>query len=54
MINQYIFLFSDILSGGADDFEDSDEVYEAIGAVLHEVSTDKSEDEIKYDIHSLN
>lgn len=37
----------DVLENSADEFEDSEEVYDAIGAVLHEVSSDKSEDEIK-------
>ncbi|KAJ1527318.1 hypothetical protein ONE63_008835 [Megalurothrips usitatus] len=36
-----------VLTGGADDFEDSEEIYEAIGGVLQEVGVDKSEDEIK-------
>ncbi|XP_067010007.1 ATP-binding cassette sub-family F member 3 [Anabrus simplex] len=35
-----------IISGGADDFEDSDELYGAIGEVLHEVG-DKTEDELR-------
>ncbi|PSN29328.1 ATP-binding cassette sub-family F member 3 [Blattella germanica] len=39
-----------ILESGADDFEDSGEVYEAIGAVLHEVAEGKSE----LDISTLN
>ncbi|XP_026285757.2 ATP-binding cassette sub-family F member 3 isoform X1 [Frankliniella occidentalis] len=36
-----------VLSGSADDFEDSEEIYEAIGGVLQEVGDDKSEDDIK-------
>lgn len=36
-----------ILSNGADDFEDSEEVYEAIGALLHEVSQEKTENDVK-------
>lgn len=32
---------------GADDFENSGEVYEAIGELLHEIAADKSEDEIR-------
>ncbi|KAK6620399.1 hypothetical protein RUM44_006800 [Polyplax serrata] len=36
-----------ILTNGADDFEDSEEVYEAIGALLHEVSQEKTEDDVK-------
>ncbi|XP_012235456.2 ATP-binding cassette sub-family F member 3 isoform X1 [Linepithema humile] len=40
---QYV---KDILDSSKDDFEDSDEVYEAIGQVLHEVA-DKSENEVR-------
>ncbi len=36
-----------VLDGGADDFETPDEVYEAIGGILHDVSAEKDEDEIK-------
>ncbi|KAK3927959.1 ATP-binding cassette sub-family F member 3 [Frankliniella fusca] len=36
-----------VLTGSADDFEDSDEIYDAIGGVLQEVGDDKSEDDIK-------
>lgn len=32
---------------GADDFEDSEEIYEAVGEVLQEVASDKSEEDIK-------
>jgi len=35
-----------ILDSSKDDFEDGDEVYEAIGQVLHEVA-DKSENEVR-------
>lgn len=41
------FLFTDILHNGADEFEDGNEIYEAIGEILHEVSANKSEDDIK-------
>lgn len=37
----------DVLENGADDFENSEEVYEAVGEVLQEISCDKSEDEIR-------
>ncbi|XP_063233025.1 ATP-binding cassette sub-family F member 3 [Bacillus rossius redtenbacheri] len=37
-----------ILSGGADDFKDSEEVYEAIGEVLQEVAENKSENDIRH------
>lgn len=36
-----------ILESGADEFEDGNEIYEAIGEILHEVSANKSEDDIK-------
>lgn len=36
-----------ILASGADDFEDSNELYDAIGEVLHEVADNKSEDDIR-------
>lgn len=36
-----------VLQNGADEFEDSEEVYEAVGEVLQEVSSDKSEEEIR-------
>nr|CAD7429580.1 unnamed protein product [Timema monikensis] len=36
-----------VLSGGADDFDDTEEVYEAIGEVLHGVGQDKTETEIR-------
>lgn len=42
-----ISLFLGVLENGADDFEDSDEIYEAIGEVLHEIS-EKTEDDIRY------
>lgn len=36
-----------ILNNGADEFEDSEEIYEAIGEVLHEISEGKTEKEIR-------
>lgn len=36
-----------VLSNGVDDFEDSDELYDAIGGLLHEVADEKTEEEIK-------
>ncbi|XP_044259705.1 ATP-binding cassette sub-family F member 3 [Tribolium madens] len=36
-----------VLENGADDFQDSEEVYEAIGEVLQEVSSDKTEEDIR-------
>ncbi|KAG8223715.1 hypothetical protein J437_LFUL004080 [Ladona fulva] len=36
-----------IISSGADEFEDSDELYDAIGEFLHEVAEDKTEVDIR-------
>lgn len=41
-----VLLHAGILDSSKDDFEDGDEVYEAIGQVLHEVA-DKSENEVR-------
>lgn len=41
------FLFVGVLESGVDDFESSDDLYEAIGAILHEISIEKSETQIK-------
>ncbi|XP_063708382.1 ATP-binding cassette sub-family F member 3 [Culicoides brevitarsis] len=38
---------SSILESGGDEFESSEEIYDAIGGILHEVAADKSEDDIK-------
>ncbi|XP_017781805.1 PREDICTED: ATP-binding cassette sub-family F member 3 [Nicrophorus vespilloides] len=43
-LKQYV---EDVLQNGADDFQDSEEVYDAVGEVLQEVSTDKSELDIR-------
>lgn len=40
-------VFAGILTEGIDDFESSDDLYEAIGEILNEVSLDKSEDDIR-------
>uniref|UniRef100_A0A6M2DKN6 ATP-binding cassette sub-family F member 3 n=1 Tax=Xenopsylla cheopis TaxID=163159 RepID=A0A6M2DKN6_XENCH len=42
-LKQYV---EGVLENGAEDFEDSDEIYEAIGEVLHEIS-EKTEDDIR-------
>ena len=45
--NDTIFFFNlGILESSKDDFEDANEVYEAIGEVLHEVEQ-KSENEVR-------
>lgn len=36
-----------ILSGSADDFENGDDLYDAIGAILHEIAAEKAEDDIR-------
>lgn len=36
-----------VLVSGVEDFESSDDLYDAIGAILHEVSAEKSENDIK-------
>lgn len=36
-----------VLVSGVEDFESSDDLYDAIGAILHEVSVEKSENDIK-------
>lgn len=43
-MKQYI---EGVLDSGMDDFESSDDLYEAIGAILHEVSDEKSENDIR-------
>lgn len=43
----------DVLENGADDFENSEEVYEAVGEVLQEISCDKSEAEIRLEFNFL-
>lgn len=46
--------FLGILDSSKDDFEDADEVYEAIGEVLHEVE-EKSENEVRsVNLHSAH
>lgn len=36
-----------VLENGADEFEDSEEIYEAVGEVLQEASEDKTEEDIR-------
>lgn len=43
-LKQYV---EDVLENGVDDFESSDEVFEAVGEVLQEVSKDKTESDIR-------
>lgn len=38
-----------ILTGGADDFESGDDLYDAIGDLLHEIAAEKGEDDIRYE-----
>jgi len=46
LICSRLYFRKGILDSSKDDFEDGDEVYEAIGHVLHEV-TDKSQNEVR-------
>lgn len=39
-------LLKDVLDNSADDFENGEDVFEAIGALLQEVDAQKSEDEV--------
>ncbi|XP_018564615.1 ATP-binding cassette sub-family F member 3 [Anoplophora glabripennis] len=43
-LKQYV---EGVLENGAEDFEDSEEVYEAVGEVLQEISSDKTEEDIR-------
>lgn len=40
-------MYLGVLTSSADDFEDSGEIFDAVGEVLQEVANDKSEDDIK-------
>lgn len=42
------YIILGVLENGAEDFQDGEEVYEAIGEVLQEISNEKSEDDIRY------
>lgn len=37
-----------ILSGSADDFESGDDLYDAIGDLLHEIAVEKAEEDVRY------
>lgn len=43
-MKQYI---EGVLDSGMDDFESSSDLYDAIGAILHEVADEKSENDIR-------
>lgn len=45
-------MFSDILDNSAGEFEDTEEVYEAVGEVLQGIS-EKSEKDIRYSFSTL-
>lgn len=47
MFCQQNFFFAGILTGGADDFESGDDLYDAIGDLLHEIAAEKAEDDIR-------
>lgn len=46
-----ILTFDDALAGvfqtSADDFSNGDDIYDAIGGILHDIASDRSEDDIK-------
>ena len=45
----FIWMFrAGVLDGSADDFRNCDDVYEAVGEVLHDVANDKAEGDIRY------
>lgn len=44
---KFLFDLTGVLVSGVEDFESSDDLYDAIGAILHEVSAEKSENDIK-------
>uniref|UniRef100_R4FQH0 ATP-binding cassette sub-family F member 3 n=1 Tax=Rhodnius prolixus TaxID=13249 RepID=R4FQH0_RHOPR len=46
LINEDLYQYVEgVLTNGIDDFEDSDELYDAVGGVLHEVADGRSEEE---------
>uniref|UniRef100_A0A069DVZ0 ATP-binding cassette sub-family F member 3 n=1 Tax=Panstrongylus megistus TaxID=65343 RepID=A0A069DVZ0_9HEMI len=48
LINEDLYQYVEgVLTNGIDDFEDRDELYDAVGGVLHEVGDGRSEDEIR-------
>lgn len=47
MDNETIQYIEGILSGSADDFESGEDLYEAIGDLLHEIASDKAENDVR-------
>lgn len=49
MLVEFLMLifFSGILSGSADDFETGDDLYDAIGDLLHEIAVEKGKDDVR-------
>jgi ATP-binding cassette, subfamily F, member 3 len=48
-INDDIYSYVEsVLESSADDFENEEDVYEAIGEVLLDLETDKSEEDVRY------
>lgn len=47
VIFEHFFTSTGVLTNSAEDFEDSAEIFDAIGEVLQEVANEKSEDDIK-------
>lgn len=42
------------MSGSADDFETGDDLYDAIGDLLHEIAVEKDEDDVRYVVDVTN
>lgn len=42
-------IYLGILTEGIDDFDSTDDLYDAIGVILHEVAEEKSEDDIRFE-----
>ena len=47
-VNVVLQYVESVLETSGEDFESTDDLYEAIGEVLHEMEEDKSEKEIRY------
>ena len=47
IVLHFFFCFSGVLETSGEDFENADDIFEAIGAVLGEVANEKTEEDIK-------
>ncbi len=53
-INEDIYSYVEsVLESSADDFESEEDVYEAIGEVLLDLETNKSEDDVRYRVNPI-